>query len=39
MPMHLPDGYQPSNAEIFMNPSQVEYFRGKLLQLRADAQG
>jgi DnaK suppressor protein len=38
MPTNLPDGYKPSNAEVFMNPSQVEYFRRKLLQLRTDIQ-
>ena len=36
--MHLPTGYKPSDAEVFMNPSQVEYFRRKLLHLRAGAQ-
>jgi DnaK suppressor protein len=38
MPVHPPTGYKPSDAEEFMNPSQVEYFRGKLLRLRADTQ-
>jgi DnaK suppressor protein len=38
MPVHLPAGYKPSPDEAFMNPSQVEYFRQKLLRLRADAQ-
>lgn len=38
MPTNLPDGYKPSNSEVFMNPLQVEYFRSKLLQMRADAQ-
>jgi DnaK suppressor protein len=38
MPLHLPIGYKPSDAEEFMNPLQVEYFRRKLLQLRANAQ-
>ena len=38
MPIDLPDGYKPSTAEVFMNPSQVEYFRGKLLHMRAEAQ-
>ena len=33
--MHLPSSYKPSDAEEFMNPLQVEYFRRKLLQLRA----
>ena len=34
----MPDGYRPSNTEVFMNPSHVEYFRSKLLQLRVGAQ-
>jgi DnaK suppressor protein len=38
MPTHPPTGYKPSTTEEFMNPSQVAYFRGKLLQMRADAQ-
>ena len=38
MPTNLPEGYKPSNTEVFMNPSHVEYFRNKLLQLRANAQ-
>lgn len=32
----LPPDYQPSEAEEFMNPLQVEYFRQKLLKWRAD---
>jgi DnaK suppressor protein len=36
MTVHLPHGYKPSDAEEFRNPLQVEYFRRKLLQLRAD---
>jgi len=35
MPTNLPEGYKPSKSEVFMNPSQVEYFRRKLVQLRA----
>jgi DnaK suppressor protein len=31
----LPPGYHPSDDEEFMNPLQVEYFRQKLLQWRA----
>src|SRR5947207_14345322 len=31
----LPPGYHPSDAEEFMNPLQVEYFRQKLLRWRA----
>jgi DnaK suppressor protein len=38
MPVHLPAGYTPSPDEAFMNPSQIAYFRQKLLRLRADAQ-
>ena len=38
MPTNMPDGYRPSNTEVFMNPLQVEYFRSKLLQLREAAQ-
>jgi DnaK suppressor protein len=38
MTVHLPPGYKPSDAEEFMNPLQVEYFRRKLLQLRADTE-
>ena len=29
-PVILPDGYQPSQDEEFMNPNQREYFRQKL---------
>jgi DnaK suppressor protein len=32
----LPPGYRPSDEEEFMNPLQVEYFRQKLLQWRAE---
>src|SRR6478736_4560005 len=38
MPANLPSDYRPSPVEAFMNPSQVEYFRRKLLRLRADTQ-
>jgi hypothetical protein len=38
MPTNAPEGYRPSNTEVFMNPAQVEYFRSKLLQLREGAQ-
>ena len=38
MTVNLPADYRPSAAEEFMNPLQVEYFRRKLLRLRADAQ-
>ena len=33
---HLPDGYKPTENEEFMNPTQVEYFRQKLLRWRAE---
>ena len=36
MVAELPPGYQPSADEDFMNPMQVEYFRRRLEQLRAD---
>ncbi|WP_291295641.1 RNA polymerase-binding protein DksA [Elioraea sp.] len=32
----LPPDYRPSDAEEFMNPQQLEYFRRKLLGWRAD---
>ena len=32
----LPDGYKPSHDEEFMNPMQLEYFRRKLLEWRAE---
>ncbi len=32
----LPPDYHPSDDEEFMNPLQVEYFRQKLLQWRAE---
>lgn len=38
MSVHLPPGYKPSDAEDFMNPLHVEYFRRKLLQWRTDTQ-
>lgn len=34
--MSLPPGYRPSDDEEFMNPRQMEYFRQKLLQWRAE---
>ena len=36
MMITLPPDYRPSDAEDFMNPLQVEYFRQKLLRWRAD---
>ncbi len=36
MMVTLPPDYAPSDAEPFMNPLQVEYFRQKLLRWRAD---
>ncbi|MEA2757163.1 MAG: DnaK suppressor protein, partial [Aliidongia sp.] len=32
----LPPDYRPSDDEEFMNPTQIEYFRQKLLRWRAD---
>ena len=32
----LPDGYKPTDKEEFMNPTQLEYFRQKLLRWRAE---
>jgi len=32
----LPPDYRPSDAEDFMNPQQLEYFRRKLLAWRAE---
>lgn len=34
--IELPDGYQPSDKEEYMNPLQLEYFRRKLLDWRDD---
>ena len=36
--VQLPVGYKSSASEEFMNPSQAEYFRRKLVRLRTDAQ-
>ena len=36
MMMTLPPDYLPTDDEVFMNPVQVEYFRNRLLQWRAD---
>jgi DnaK suppressor protein len=36
MGIELPNEYQPSGDEEFMNPMHVEYFRRRLEQLRAD---
>ena len=35
-PVILPDGYQPSQDEEFMNPNQREYFRQKLIRWRTE---
>ena len=35
MKVVLPPDYRPSDAEEFMNPLQLEYFRQKLLEWRA----
>lgn len=32
----LPDGYMPSSDEEFMNPTQLEYFRQKLMDWKDD---
>ena len=32
----LPDGYKPSHDEAFMNDLQLEYFRQKLINWRAE---
>jgi DnaK suppressor protein len=36
MMVTLPPDYRPSEDEEFMNPTQLEYFRQKLLRWRAD---
>ena len=36
MMITLPADYRPSEAEEFMNPLHVEYFRRKLLRWRSD---
>ena len=36
MSVKLPKGYKPSARESYMNPSQLEYFRQKLLAWRAE---
>ena len=36
MVVELPPGYQPSADEEFRNPKEVEYFRRRLEQSRAD---
>jgi DnaK suppressor protein len=36
MGIELPPEYQPSEAEEFMNPKQVGYFRRRLQRTRAD---
>ncbi len=36
MMVTLPPDYRPSDAEDFMTPMQVEYFRQKLLRWRTD---
>lgn len=35
-PVILPDGYQPTQDEEFMNPNQREYFRQKLMRWRTE---
>ena len=34
--IRLPEGYQPSPDEEFMNPTQLAYFKKKLLDWKAD---
>ncbi len=34
--IELPEGYQPSSDEPYMNPKHLEYFRRRLLQWRSD---
>ena len=36
--MSLPSDYKPSEAETYMNPQQLEYFRNKLLKWREELQ-
>lgn len=36
--LDLPEGYQPHDAEPFMNERQLTYFQHKLLQWKADIQ-
>lgn len=36
--MSLPSNYKPSDAETYMNPQQLEYFREKLLKWREELQ-
>mgnify|MGYP001580217736 CR=1 FL=1 len=36
MTLDLPDGYEPSPDEEYMNPQQLEYFRLKLIKWRED---
>lgn len=35
-PLVLPSDYRPSEAEDFMNPLQLEYFRQRLVEWRAE---
>jgi DnaK suppressor protein len=36
MSVELPPDYQPSSSEDYMNPAQIEFFRRRLRQSRAD---
>ena len=36
MTIELPEGYKPSADEDYMSPNQLEYFRRKLLDWRAE---
>jgi DnaK suppressor protein len=36
MAVTVPEGYEPSEKEEYMNPNQLQYFRQKLIAWRAD---
>ena len=37
--INLPQNYEPSNTETYMNPKQLEYFRRKLLSWKDELLG
>ena len=39
MAVELPEGYKPSEEETYMNPRQLEYFRGRLISWREELLG
>jgi DnaK suppressor protein len=39
MAVELPEGYKPSEQEPYMNPRQLEYFRGRLISWREELLG